>query len=74
MPRLPRDVPARDLICALQRAGFAVDRQTGSHITLIRESPKARVTVPNHKAIKSGMLKRILNDTGLSVEQFIELL
>lgn len=74
MPRLPRDVPARDLIRALQRAGFIIDRQSGSHITLYRQSPRARVTVPNHKAIKSGMLKRILNDAGLSVEQFIELI
>jgi predicted RNA binding protein YcfA (HicA-like mRNA interferase family) len=74
MPKLPRDVSAREVIRVLQRIGFSVDRQAGSHITLIRGNPFARVTVPNHAAIKPGMLKRILNDAGLTVERFIELL
>jgi predicted RNA binding protein YcfA (HicA-like mRNA interferase family) len=74
MPKLPRDVPARELLRVLIAVGFVIDRQSGSHITLIRITPRARVTVPNHKAIKSGMLKRILNDAGLTVEQFTDLL
>lgn len=74
MPKLPRDVSARELLRVLQRVGFVIDRQQGSHITLIRDKPYAHVTIPNHKVIKSGMLKRILNDADMSVEQLIELL
>ena len=74
MSKLPRDVSARELLRVLQRVGFVIDRQQGSHITLIRDDPYAHVTIPNHKAIKSGMLKRILNDADMSVDQLIDLL
>ena len=73
MPRLT-PVSARDCIHALQRAGFVIDRQAGSHITLIRENPQGRVTVPNHKELKVGMPRRIINDAHLTVEEFLDLL
>ena len=46
MTKLPV-VKAADCIRALQRAGFVIDRQKGSHVTLIRDSedmPHARTT------------------------------
>jgi predicted RNA binding protein YcfA (HicA-like mRNA interferase family) len=67
-------VSARDCLRALQRIGFKVDRQSGSHITLIREDPAARVTVPNHRELKIGMLRRIIRDADLTVDEFLELL
>lgn len=73
MPRLT-PISARDCIRALQRVGFVVDRQAGSHITLIRENPRGRVTVPNHRELKVGMLRRIINDAHLTVEAFLDLL
>jgi len=39
-----------------------------------RDEPFAKTVVPNHKTLKRGMLKRILKDAGLSVEEFIELM
>jgi predicted RNA binding protein YcfA (HicA-like mRNA interferase family) len=53
--------------------GFQVIRQKGSHITLIRDNPYGRVTVPNHKTLKPGMLRRIIKDAGLTVADFIAL-
>jgi len=58
----------------LQRSGFVIDRQAGSHITLIRDNPPGRVTVPNHKELKVGMLRRIISDAGLTVKEFLDLL
>jgi len=67
-------VSARDCIRALQRIGFKVDRQSGSHVTLIREDPAGRVTVPNHRELKVGMLRRIIRDADLTVDEFLDLL
>jgi len=39
-----------------------------------RDDPPGRVTVPNHKELKPGMLKRILKDAGLTTQEFIDLL
>ena len=73
MPPLPV-VSARECIKALEHAGFYFARQNGSHITLRRNSPPNRVTVPNHKQITPGTLKSILKQAGLTVDEFIELL
>jgi len=57
MPKLPV-VRARDCIKVLQRIGFTISRQKGSHITLHRDNPAARTTVPNHGTLKPGMLHK----------------
>jgi predicted RNA binding protein YcfA (HicA-like mRNA interferase family) len=73
MPKLPV-VSAKDCIRALQKAGFYIDRQKGSHITLKRSDPPARTTVPNHRELKPGILHRVLRDADLTIEEFIELM
>jgi predicted RNA binding protein YcfA (HicA-like mRNA interferase family) len=41
---------------------------------LRRDQPYARAVVPDHKQIRSGTLRRIIADAGLTAEQFIGLL
>lgn len=66
---------ARDVIKALSKAGFYVHHQRGSHIALRREGPPPnRVVVPARKELKKGMLRAIIRQAGLTVEEFIELL
>jgi predicted RNA binding protein YcfA (HicA-like mRNA interferase family) len=67
-------VSARECVKALGKIGFYVARQKGSHITMRRDAPPGRVTVPNHQTIKPGMLRRIINDAGLTVDEFRDLL
>lgn len=70
-------VKGREVIRALQRAGFVVDRIVGSHHVLVDPGDPARaVTVPVHGArdLKPGTLRSIIRRTGLTLEQFIELL
>jgi len=65
-----------ELIKALQRVGFAVRRQKGSHVHLVRDDDKKRVTVPVHGtiAIAKGTLRAILRDADLTVEDLRKLL
>lgn len=74
MTKLPTDLSGGDLVKALQRIGFVVQRQRGSHIVLRRDSPFARVTVPNHKVLRVGTLRTILNQAQMTVGQLIDLL
>ncbi len=65
----------RDAVNALERAGYAVDHQTGSHIILRHvEPPYRRVTIPNHKKLAKGTLRSIIRQVGLTVDDFIGLL
>jgi len=72
--KLPTDLSGREVCTALERAGFIFRRQTGSHMILRRDGPHARVVIPDHKQLRSGTLRRIIADAGLSVDQFVDLL
>jgi len=72
--KLPTDLSGRDVRAALERVGFVFRRQSGSHMMLRRDQPYARVVVPDHKQLRSGTLRRIIADAGLTVEQFVGLL
>jgi predicted RNA binding protein YcfA (HicA-like mRNA interferase family) len=71
--KLPTDLSGRDVRAALERAGFMFRRQTGSHMILRRDEPYARAVVPDHKQIRTGTLRRIITDAGLTTEQFMRL-
>jgi predicted RNA binding protein YcfA (HicA-like mRNA interferase family) len=64
---------ARKVIRALKRAGFVEDRQKGSHLILIHPSKKARTVIPVHgsRTIKKPLLRAIIRDANLSVEEFV---
>ncbi|MFL6332344.1 MAG: type II toxin-antitoxin system HicA family toxin [Pyrinomonadaceae bacterium] len=73
MSKLPV-VSGAQCVRALEKAGFVLFRQRGSHITLIRVEPRAQTTVPNHQELDRGTLRAIIRQAGLSVDEFITLL
>jgi len=74
MAKVPRDVSGRRAVAALQRCGFYVLHQRGSHVILRRDVPKTTVCVPNHPTLRIGTLRSILDKAGLDVDTFIALL
>jgi len=71
--RLPV-VSGREARAALEKIGFVLARQRGSHMILRREAPHSRLVVPDHKELTRGTLRSIIRDAGLTVEEFNELL
>ena len=73
MSGLPR-VSGRTTVQVLEKAGFHVRRQHGSHIILRRDDPFAQTVVPDHKELDRGTLRAILRQTDLSVDEFSRLM
>ena len=74
MTRLPR-ARGKEVVRALERAGFSVERTRGSHVFL--KHPDGRVTsVPVHsrETLGPGLLRAILRDVEMSVNELIALL
>lgn len=71
MPKLPV-VSGADVVSALERIGFVVVRQRGSHIVMRRGSTGC--VVPNHRELKTGTLAGLLKQAGVSSDEFIEAL
>lgn len=74
MPKLPV-VSGIKVVKILAKIGYEIDHQTGSHMILRhKEPPHRRLTVPNHNEIAKGTLLAIIRQSGLTKEEFIDLL
>jgi len=74
MTRLPVLRP-RQVLAALEKAGFAVVRVKGSHYQLMSEASGRRVTIPFHsRDLSRATLASIVSQSGLSIEAFLRLL
>ena len=67
-PSLPH-ISGAEAIRALQKLGFVIARQKGSHVILRRGS--AGCVVPNHKELKTGTLSSVLKQAGVSADDFM---
>jgi predicted RNA binding protein YcfA (HicA-like mRNA interferase family) len=72
--RLPR-VSAIEVIRVLEKIGFTLARQSGSH-KIYKNEAGLRATVPYHGStiLKPKTFKSILSDAELTIDEFIELL
>jgi predicted RNA binding protein YcfA (HicA-like mRNA interferase family) len=64
------------IVKALQRDGWIIVRQHGSHIRLQKhiDDTVLKITVPAHRPVKRSTLAHILKQARLSVDRFLELL
>ena len=77
--KLPRGVSADRLIRALERLGYIVIRQKGSHIRLFHEAaPTHSISVPLHNPLKIGAFHGILAEVAraqsISIQDILDLL
>ena len=74
MSKLP-SLTGRQVVKALQKAGFTVIRQKGSH-TFLRHPDGRSTVVPLHagETVGPGLLRKIIHDVEMSREEFRNLL
>ena len=72
--KLPR-VTASQVVKVIEKHGFSLVRQSGSH-KIYKNTEGKRVTVPYHagKILHPKVLKSILRDAGLTIEEFKKIL
>lgn len=75
MTKLPV-VSGAELVRALEKSGFHVIRQRGSHIVLQRRDAQQTLTtvIPNHKELAKGTLHTILKKVQVSPDELVKLL
>ena len=62
----------REVIKALNKIGYVVARQRGSHFILVKD--ERVIPVPRHNQIKRGLLLEIIAEAGMTKEEFLKLL
>jgi len=66
-------VSGKGVIKALSKIGYYVRDQKGSHVQL-RPPYQKPLTVTDHPEIAKGTIRAIIKETGLTVEEFLDLL
>ena len=70
-----RPFPAEKVIKALNKIGFEVSRQRGSHV-ILKNKEGTIIVVPNHQGeeIGRGLLMKIIKQAGITKDNFLKLL
>ncbi len=72
MRKLPL-ISGKTAIKVFLKIGYQIVRQKGSHIRLHHPNKKP-LTIPNHKVLGKGLLRKLLRDSELSLTEFLNLL
>ncbi len=70
MPPLP-SLDASEILRALERNGWRIARQRGSHIILVKEGHWASLSVPEHRPVAKGTLRSLIRNAGLTTDEFL---
>jgi predicted RNA binding protein YcfA (HicA-like mRNA interferase family) len=70
MPPVPVLRP-REVVRALERLGWQVARQRGSHIVMTKPDSAVTLSVPDHNEVARGTLRALIAKAGLTLEQFL---
>ena len=73
MPKLPV-ISGADAVRAVERAGWRQDRQRGSHLVMLKAGHIASLSSPQHRELAPGKLRALIRASGMSVDDFTELL
>jgi len=73
MSKLSRDISGQDAVKAFRKAGWIISR-TGPHIILEKEGVRAVLSIPNHRVLDPGTLRTLIRHSGLTVDEFINLI
>lgn len=64
---------AREVLARLQRAGFVVKRQSGSHVVLRHADGRQTYVAMHTKDVPAGTFRSILKQSKLTEEEFLNL-
>lgn len=72
---MPKLVPtySKNLIKILKKKGYFIDHQTGSHVILYKKHSSPLVVPQHNKELKKGLLKGILKQAEISIDEYNQL-
>ena len=67
-------ISGKQALKAFQKDGWVFRGQVGSHMVLTKPGVPVNLSIPNHKEIAPGTLRKLIRYAELSVDQFLNLL
>jgi predicted RNA binding protein YcfA (HicA-like mRNA interferase family) len=68
------NISGKEAAKAFKRAGWQPLGQVGSHLVLVKPGLRVNLSIPQHKELSTGTLRRLISNAGLTVDEFLDLL
>ncbi|MEH2327615.1 type II toxin-antitoxin system HicA family toxin [Nostoc sp.] len=65
------NISGKEGVKIFEKFGYVLDHQTGSHMILWCES-KPILSIPNHRELAPGLLRSLIRQIGITVDEFLE--
>ena len=59
-----------EAVARLQRAGWPISRQDGSHVKIVKADHQYTLSIPQHPELGPGLLRKLIRQADLTVEEF----
>jgi predicted RNA binding protein YcfA (HicA-like mRNA interferase family) len=59
-----------ETIRKFKKAGWSVARQKGSHVMMTKPGYQWTLSIPQHKELGPGLLRKLIHHAGITVEEF----
>lgn len=69
----PQLCSGSEAVRKFQKLGWQIDRQKGSHIMMVKEGYPYTLSIPQHRELGIGIIRKLIRQAGISIEQFNEI-
>ena len=68
------NISGREAVKAFKKTGWNVAGQVGSHVVMTKQGIRVNLSIPQHKELSVVILKALIRNSGLTVDEFQGLL
>lgn len=68
------NISGKGAVKAFKKAGWQSIGQVGSHLAMVKPDVRVNLSIPQHKELSVGTLRVLIRNSGLTVDEFLELL
>jgi predicted RNA binding protein YcfA (HicA-like mRNA interferase family) len=68
------DISGKEAAKAFAKVGWCAVGQVGSHLVMTKVGHRANLSIPQHRELGPGLLRALIRNSGMSVDDFIKLL
>ncbi len=68
------NIPGKEAAKAFEKAGWQAIGQVGSHLVTVKTGVRVNLSIPQHKELAIGVLRKLIGLSGMNVDELLKLL
>jgi predicted RNA binding protein YcfA (HicA-like mRNA interferase family) len=68
------DISGKETVKSFEKAGWRFMGQVGSHVIMVKPGVRANLSIPQHKELSVGTLRALIRNSGLTTDEFLDLI